>query len=71
MNEELLTIKEVAEVLRISQSKLFHMWQEGRGPKKVQGIGRKTLVRRADLNDWIRSLSSSEEHQDCEAYELD
>ncbi|MFW2589970.1 helix-turn-helix transcriptional regulator [Sagittula sp. SSi028] len=50
---ELLSIPEVCQLLRISRSKLYDLWNAGIGPKSVY-IGNARRVVRGDLEDWIK-----------------
>jgi len=51
MREDILTIKEVAEYLKVTERTLYRLAQEGRIPAfKVGGSWR---CRRADIDAWI------------------
>jgi len=48
----LMTVSEVADVLRTSQKAIYAMIERGQLPG-VRRIGRRVLVRRADLLHWL------------------
>jgi excisionase family DNA binding protein len=48
----LMTVSEVADVLRTSQKAIYAMLERGQLPG-VRRIGRRVLVRRADLLHWL------------------
>lgn len=57
--EKLYTIKEVAEMLRVSKVTLYRMMRDG----KIQTVkmGRKTLFKESELNRFIESLNGKTE----------
>lgn len=50
---ELLTIREVAELTRLSVSTIRHL-VANRQELPIVRLGARTLIRRADLDEWIR-----------------
>lgn len=51
MTNEILNIREVAELLRLAEKTVYSMAQKGELPAfKIRGQWR---IRRADLDDWI------------------
>jgi len=48
----LMTVSEVADVLRTSQKAIYAMIERGQLPG-VRRIGRRALIRRADLLHWL------------------
>ena len=48
----LLTVSEVADVLRTSQKAIYAMIERGQLPG-LRRIGRRVLIRRADLLHWL------------------
>jgi excisionase family DNA binding protein len=54
----LLTTAEVAELLRTSRKAVYAMVERGQLPGVVR-IGRRVLLRRAALLDWLRQKSTS------------
>jgi excisionase family DNA binding protein len=49
---ELLTVSEVADVLRTSRKAIYAMIERGQLPG-LRRIGRRVLIRRADLLHWL------------------
>jgi excisionase family DNA binding protein len=52
-----LTVDETSEVLRLSRSKLYGMWKEGKGPRFVH-VGNKRLITRAAIDAFLQSLET-------------
>jgi excisionase family DNA binding protein len=59
MDEPLLTTRELADVLRRSESTIRYWRHIGFGPKGVK-VGRGVLYRRADVEAWLAGLESDE-----------
>ena len=57
-NEEILTIEEVAALLRISERTIYAMAKEGRLPGAVK-VGRSWRVLRPKLMAWLDDNSAS------------
>lgn len=55
MDKQLLTVNEVLQVVRVSRFTLYQLWRDDKGPPFIN-IGRRRLVRKADLDDWIEAL---------------
>jgi excisionase family DNA binding protein len=53
---ELLTTREAAEYLRLSESSLNHWRLEGRGPAFTR-FGRQVRYRRADVDRWLTEMN--------------
>lgn len=52
MNDNLLTVEEVADELRVPAG-TFRSWRaQGRGPRSFK-IGRRVVYRRADIEAWL------------------
>lgn len=51
MREDILTIKEVAEYLKVTERTLYRLAQEGRIP--AFKVGASWRFKRADINAWI------------------
>jgi excisionase family DNA binding protein len=49
---EVLTIEEAAEAVRISRRHLHKLMAEGDGPPVIR-LGRRKLIRREALNQWL------------------
>ncbi len=64
MTEDILTIREVADYLKIAERTVYRLAKEGRIPAfKVGGSWR---LRRDDLDQWIRSQTLSQAHDRVE-----
>jgi len=58
MTDDILTIREVADYLKVTERTLYRLAQEGKLPAfKVGGAWR---FRRGDLEQWIKSQSQTE-----------
>ena len=58
MTDDILTIREVADYLKVTERTLYRLAQEGKIPAfKVGGAWR---FRRGDLDQWIKSQSQTE-----------
>ncbi|MFZ5787404.1 MAG: methylation-associated defense system helix-turn-helix domain-containing protein MAD1 [Acidobacteriota bacterium] len=58
MTDDILTIREVADYLKVTERTLYRLAQEGKIPAfKVGGAWR---FRRGDLEQWIKSQSQTE-----------
>ncbi len=55
MQEMIYTIPEVANYLKLSKSKVYHLVQTGKIPHIR--IGRNVRIRESDLQKWIESQS--------------
>ena len=55
-SDVLLTVSEVAQLLRTTRSGIYQMVARGQLPGIIR-IGRRLLFRRADLMDWIDHLA--------------
>ena len=55
MNEVIYTIPEVAQYLKLSKSKVYHLVQTGQMPHIR--IGKNVRVRESDLKEWIDEQS--------------
>ena len=51
------TVEDVVNTVRISRSFLYNLWSKNEGPP-YEKIGRKTLIRKDDLEKWLDSLKS-------------
>jgi len=62
MPEDILTIKEVADYLKVTERTLYRLAQEGKIPAfKVGGSWR---FRRDDLDHWIREQTRNQEDEE-------
>jgi excisionase family DNA binding protein len=62
MPEDILTIKEVADYLKLTERTLYRLAQEGKIPAfKVGGSWR---FRRDDLDHWIRQQTRNQEDEE-------
>lgn len=59
MPNDLLTPVECAATARISMASLYRRWANDEGPRSFH-LGRKRLVRRADLFSWIAGLPAAD-----------
>jgi len=58
MDDDILTIKQVADYLKVTERTLYRLAQEGKIPAfKVGGTWR---FRRGDLDQWIRDQNQTE-----------
>jgi excisionase family DNA binding protein len=65
MTDDILTIREVADYLKVTERTLYRLAQEGKIPAfKVGGAWR---FRRGDLDRWIQSQSQTEGEHDRRA----
>lgn len=55
MNEDYLTVEEVARRFRTSPSSVYKWIHHGTGPKSVR-VGKRRLFPIDELNDWEQSL---------------
>lgn len=55
MEKLIYTIPEFCAAYGVSRSKLYLMWKEGDGPLCIK-IGSRTLIGKADANDWASNL---------------
>lgn len=55
MSEDILTIKEVAEYLKVTERTLYRLAQEGRIPAFKVGVAWR--FRRSDIDSWIKAQS--------------
>ena len=60
-DHQLMTIKEVAEYLRISKATVFRLMRNGELPSIKFSAKRFTRIRRADLEAFIERHSTKEE----------
>ena len=58
----LLLANEVADLLRTSRKSVYSMIERGQLPG-VTRIGRRVLLRRDDLLEWLRQKSSTPSHE--------
>ncbi|MYC31434.1 MAG: AlpA family phage regulatory protein [Chloroflexi bacterium] len=59
--EQLLTIRDVCSIARISRTMVYSAMNEGRFPRPVR-LGRKTIRWRAsDIEKWLADLPASNE----------
>jgi predicted DNA-binding transcriptional regulator AlpA len=58
MRDELLTVKEVIEELRVARSTWYQWRQVGKAPTVVKLPNGELRVRRSVLNEWLTSLES-------------
>jgi excisionase family DNA binding protein len=58
-DNDLLTVEEVAEVLRTSPATIYHWRVHGRGPKGTK-IGKRVLFRRRAVDEWVASLENDQ-----------
>jgi excisionase family DNA binding protein len=59
MNEMIYTIPEVAQYLKLSKSKVYHLVQTGQLPHIK--IGKNVRVKESDLNKWLDGQSGKTE----------
>lgn len=57
------TVAEAVTAARVSRAELYKQWASGGGPKRVR-IGRRVLIRREALEEWLLGL---QENDDCGA----
>lgn len=55
MTQQAYSIPEFLQVYRISRTKLYELWQQGKGPKSYT-IGRKRLVSVDAAQSWQRQM---------------
>lgn len=55
MEKLFYTVPEFCAAYGVSRSKLYLMWKEEEGPLRIK-IGSRTLIGKADANDWASSL---------------
>lgn len=61
--EQLLTIKDVCSITRISRTMVYNAMNEGRFPRSVR-LGRKAIRWRAsDIEKWLAELPASNEER--------
>jgi len=60
-DHELMTIKEVAEYLRVSKSTVFRLMRDGELPAIKFSAKRFTRIQRSDLEAFIKRHSTKEE----------
>jgi excisionase family DNA binding protein len=60
VNPAIMTVKEVAEYLRMSEAKVYRLVKEGALP--VVRIGKTWRFRKDLLDEWIKECSRSEAH---------
>ncbi len=58
--EEIITIKEVAELTRLSTSTIYKLTRAGKIPHSKPN-GKKIYFRRADVMDWMMSGNNKQE----------
>jgi len=51
--DDLLSVKQVADLLQIPERTMYHLIKTSRGPKTYK-FSRHIRVQRADLNEWVR-----------------
>uniref|UniRef100_A0A7V3KNU6 DNA-binding protein n=1 Tax=candidate division WOR-3 bacterium TaxID=2052148 RepID=A0A7V3KNU6_UNCW3 len=61
MNDQIMTIPEVAKYLKLSKSKVYYLVQHRRIPHIR--IGRNVRIRETELEKWLRSITA-ESYQD-------
>jgi excisionase family DNA binding protein len=57
-DDQILTVAETAEWLRISVRHLAKLFAEGKGPPVIR-LGRRIVVRRAALDQWLARAEES------------
>jgi excisionase family DNA binding protein len=58
MEPLLCNVKQVCESLGISRAKLYQLWASESGPK-ITRVGSRVMVKREDLETWVKDLTSS------------
>lgn len=58
IKDDILTLAEAADALRISRRHLAKLFAEGKGPPKIK-LGRRALVRRIALDQWLADAEES------------
>lgn len=56
MNEEFLTVQEVADLLKVPKATLYAWRSRGQGPR-VAKLGKHLRYRRSDIDAWVDSLA--------------
>ncbi|WP_062294215.1 helix-turn-helix transcriptional regulator [Demequina phytophila] len=57
MTPELLTVHELAELLRTTPSTIYAMRSSGRGPRSIRADRKRLLFRRSDVDSWLDEQS--------------
>ncbi len=60
MEEIAYTLREFCKAYKTSRSKLYLLWEEGKGPKTFR-IGRKILISADAARKWIKKLENSDQ----------
>lgn len=58
IKDDILTLAEAADTLRISRRHLAKLLAKGRGPPTIR-LGRRALVRRIALDQWLASAEEN------------
>lgn len=53
MPEQMLTVSDLAELLKVEKQSVYWMNKTGRGPKRIR-VGREVRYRRADVEAWLK-----------------
>jgi len=53
-----LSVNQVCELAGITRSHVYQLWRNNQGPRFVR-IGRRRLVRRVDLENWLEGLAGA------------
>ena len=57
--DEVLTIPDVIRIWKIPRATFYRWRQLGKGPKSYKLPNGEIRIRRADLNDWLKTLEES------------
>jgi len=59
-SDELLTVQELAHMLRVPIQSIYDMRHRGKGPRGIRPTGGKLLFRRSDVDAWLEQYADAE-----------